>query len=146
MKRKFSSGGILLVIAVVLVVLGVVYWLRTDSYTGGTLADTAASLYNGNIRHMVTAIRPLMAASIPQATAYRYDQLQRLKQMDVHRSFNPNTNTWTTGNAIADYQTTLSYDANGNIKTLKRNGSSISGLAMDNMTYSYYAGTNVSTQ
>jgi len=51
---------------------------------------------------------------------------------------------WFTPNSNKDYEVSnLSYDANGNIKTLKRNGYTGGGTnAMDDFSYSYKAGTN----
>lgn len=42
-----------------------------------------ASLYNGNIAHMITAISDQNEALDVFASSYRYDQLQQLKEMNV---------------------------------------------------------------
>lgn len=124
------------------------------------------NLYNGNITHMVTAIRNLEENVIPiLGNIYKYDQLQRIKSMDVYSadpSADPNVvipdqpSTWNTnlfannGFLGADlyrtgaYKETYSYDKNGNIKTLTRNGygvqtagSAVANLEMDNFKYHY---------
>ncbi len=75
------------------------------------------------------------------ATGYHhYDQLNRLVKMNAFKGLNTQTNSWTPI-ALDDYQESLSYDANGNILTYKRNGSA-GKTAMDNMSYQYDAGTN----
>lgn len=74
----------------------------------------------------------------------RYDQLNRIVAMRAYQGLNQATNTWTPV-AIDDYQETISYDPNGNIKTYVRNGApSIAGkaTAMDDLFYHYNAGTN----
>ncbi|MCC6185556.1 MAG: RHS repeat-associated core domain-containing protein, partial [Chitinophagaceae bacterium] len=73
------------------------------------------------------------------------DQLNRLVQTYAYRGFNSTANTW---NIIATdhYREQINYDANGNIKTYKRNGDAgrynAAGTGMDNMTYFYKPGTN----
>ncbi|MDZ4664802.1 MAG: hypothetical protein SGJ15_08000 [Bacteroidota bacterium] len=80
----------------------------------------------------------------PQLTAYRYDQLHRLKAMKAFRSITGNSWNLVTGSNYDDsYKMNLTYDPNGNIKTLIRNGAAnsiISGsnLLMDNLSYTYF--------
>ncbi|PHR45046.1 MAG: hypothetical protein COA32_13680 [Fluviicola sp.] len=103
-------------------------------YSGHNFGNASANLYNGNIRHMVTAIEGLEI----QGYAYTYDQLQRLKKMEVYRDNNLTTNNnWSTSQATTDYLTQISYDKNGNITNLARNGYSSAQLKMDRMAYSY---------
>ncbi|WP_343788044.1 hypothetical protein, partial [Wandonia haliotis] len=52
------------------------------AYSGSAFGTGSPDLFNGNIRHMVTAIDGLDV----QGTAYRYDQLQRIKEMQVYRA------------------------------------------------------------
>ncbi|KXJ04737.1 hypothetical protein AC249_AIPGENE28645, partial [Exaiptasia diaphana] len=82
---------------------------------------------------------------------YRYDQLQRIKAMDVYEDpdvmdnnhFN-GANLFREANGQSAYRTRYSFDKNGNLKTLERNGSGKAGdgstiaLPMDQFTYSYY--------
>jgi RHS repeat-associated protein len=90
------------------------------------------SLYNGNIAAMSVNIPKV---GEPLLNSYKYDQLNRLTKMNTYKGLNPQTNNW---NAIAidDYGEEISYDANGNILTYKRNGSA-GKLDMDKMTYQY---------
>jgi YD repeat-containing protein len=114
-----------------------------------TAAD-GPSLFNGNINSMNTAfinkIQGLASAPynkpFPQQSAYRYDQLHRLTQMKTFRSYNQTSMAWNavTGNYDDAYKMNLSYDFNGNIVTLKRNGPgalTASSLNMDDLSYSY---------
>ncbi|MBK8712541.1 MAG: RHS repeat-associated core domain-containing protein [Niastella sp.] len=111
-------------------------------------ADAAAagtgfkSLFNGNIAAMSVNLPKL---GQPLLYTYRYDQLNRLTQMYTYNGLNSNTNSWNVS-ALQHYREEISYDANGNIKTYKRNGdadrSNSTNTGMDNLTYSYTAGTN----
>lgn len=89
---------------------------------------------------MVTAINDLTTPSapavVPQLTAYKYDQLNRINQMKAYRDINLTNNTW--GSTYDDsYKTQMTYDANGNILKLKRNGIASSNMDMDSLTYKY---------
>ncbi len=99
------------------------------------------NLYNGNISHMVTAVKPLMANNKPMATVYRYDQLNRITRMETYTNVNNTTNSWNSGTASADYLSTFGYDPNGNIMRLYRAGLS-TATPMDSLTYKYYPGSN----
>ncbi len=87
------------------------------------------NLYNGNISRMATAISENIENSSAlnlgtQVRDFRYDELNRLISSNK-----------VSGKGAADaYATTYSYDANGNIKNLTRNGNA---GAMDNLTYHY---------
>ncbi len=99
------------------------------------------SMYNGNIRAMVTAIRPFMQAGSPAGYKYQYDQLHRIKGMDYFIGMA--NNDWATSTTnLTDYQTRYSYDANGNIMTLDRKGAQAVNLDMDNLSYHYAEGNN----
>jgi RHS repeat-associated protein len=72
--------------------------------------------------------------------SYKYDQLNRIK---AHNAFTgASTTIYTAHTNTNEHKNTFTYDANGNILTQSRNGSSAAGLAMDNLTYNYIAGTN----
>ncbi|PCJ29896.1 MAG: hypothetical protein COA99_19035, partial [Moraxellaceae bacterium] len=94
-----------------------------------------AELYNGNIRHLVTSIYGMENETM--GTVYNYDQLQRLTEMTAF--YNSNTdNSWTGVGSTQDYFNSYSYDKNGNIKTLQRNGTiSSNTLLMDEFDYRY---------
>ncbi|MCX6232767.1 MAG: hypothetical protein NTZ33_14610 [Bacteroidetes bacterium] len=99
-----------------------------------SLIADASGLYNGNISHMVTTIKDGNANIKPQLTAYRYDQLNRIKQMRVYQSITANSWNASTSNAYAENYT---YDANGNIKTLDRYDNATSPERIDNLQYAY---------
>jgi RHS repeat-associated protein len=105
--------------------------------SGNVLSNAIRNLYNGNIAWTVTSISTFQ----PQAAVYRYDQLQRLRQMDVFRSSNNLTgNTWSgTATSTTQYQSQYTYDKNGNLATLNRYGLSV----MDAFSYNY---TTVNSQ
>lgn len=95
------------------------------------------NLYNGNIGHMVTAIKLFMQnGEAPQAFAYEYDQLNRITNANIlaNDAGVVSSNAWNTILDMASYALETTYDLNGNIKTLKRQ--SYEG-AMDNLTYKY---------
>jgi hypothetical protein len=124
------------------------YWLSyyKDDYkaigTGETKVDNAINplvsgayntapndLFNGNIRSMYTNLQPFGGMGMQ----YKYDQLNRIKNQDAY-DFATGTGIPTLNNA---YKMALTYDANGNIKTLLRNGTAAMP-AMDDLKYTYY--------
>jgi RHS repeat-associated protein len=90
------------------------------------------SLYNGNIAAMAVNIPKV---GEPLYYQYKYDALNRLVKMNTYKGLNPATNNWNVV-SIDDFKEELSYDANGNIQTYKRNGKA-DKLDMDKMTYQY---------
>jgi RHS repeat-associated protein len=108
-------------------------------------ADYSKDLYNGNISHMVTAVRQFMRTGVnaPLASAYSYDQLNRIKEAKYYNNLDQTNNVWLSNNApLSDYYNKFEYDANGNILKQKRNGSAGQGLSMDDLTYEYYSNSN----
>ena len=108
------------------------------SIASSDLNAATPSLYNGNIRHMITAIKQFMPTSTtsPQAMAYRYDQLNRIKRAKMFNNLDVSTNVWqNTSLNNTDYLEEFAYDANGNITDLDRNGVS---TTMDDFKYWYY--------
>jgi len=100
------------------------------------LQQTAGNLYNGNIRSMITGIAGLENPT--QAMTYQYDQLNRISS-SVSHGWDNQSNSFTAHNL---YNTKYTYDANGNISTLKRNApqsaTNSEPTLMDNLTYSYF--------
>lgn len=104
-------------------------------YSGTALGNYNQDLFNGNIRHVVTAINGMDI----QGYGYKYDQLQRLVEMQVFRDQDLVTNNnWNGAQATDDYKTNILYDKNGNILKIRRNGYAGAQLEMDNMNYDYY--------
>ncbi len=86
-------------------------------------------LYNGNIARMYTQLQKLGNAGFN----YRYDQLNRLISQEGWKLNNGSMEAL--GQA---YTMNLSYDPDGNILTLNRNGHA-GNLEMDELSYRYYA-------
>lgn len=97
--------------------------------TTGVFHTDPSELFNGNIRSMYTNIQPFGGLGMQ----YKYDQLNRIKKQKGY-SFNGATNTPINSDG---YAMQLTYDGNGNIQTLLRNGT-INTPGMDNLTYTYY--------
>ena len=94
-----------------------------------------AVLFNGNIRYMQTRLmNPTTLASMPMLNAYKYDQLNRLKESRSYETglssaiWNPTTY----GNS---YYNAFNYDAMGNILTQVRHKRS--GTKIEDMNYKY---------
>lgn len=113
-------------------------------FTGLDVALTAEikDLFNGNIAYQVIANQKLMEMgtgiySEPLFKRYRYDQLNRIRSMDLF--YDPNglaDNSWSAGSAVTtDYHTDYTYDRNGNILTLDRYAAN--NQRMDRLRYTY---------
>jgi len=101
------------------------------SYIGSTMKD----LYNGNIAYMTTAFTSNTAdGSGPQAMVYSYDQLNRIKGATSYTDMGPD-NVWGSTSPTGKYNTSYTYDANGNIENLNRNDDA--GDLMDEFNYIY---------
>lgn len=110
------------------------------------LSNKTVSLYNGNISQMITTVPEANAYNAnksivpkPLATAYRYDQLNRLIEVAAFDNFDINNSwktTWLTG--LNQYSESFNYDGNGNILKATRKGN-LTGvsMAMDNFEYQY---------
>lgn len=92
------------------------------------------NLYNGNVKQMTTALMNLNGDNLDsQLNHYEYDQLSRIKQMQGYALSNPST-------IIGNYNSSYSYDNNGNILSLNRETVSTtigSPQAMDVLGYTY---------
>ena len=104
-------------------------------------------LYNGNIRSMYTAISnngenmptiPSLPLQTHQ-TVYNYDVLNRIKSMNGY--YRTGTETALTP---SEYNSTYSYDANGNIVSMTNFAKADDGTKkqMDAFSYNYLANTN----
>jgi len=100
---------------------------------------TNPSLFNGNIRN---AIYNLSALKNIYGYAYKYDQLNRLKNMNTYDGLSWTSNEWQPGTTNAGiFNEAVNYDPNGNILGYARGGDNPS-LSMDDLSYNYYPGTN----
>jgi RHS repeat-associated protein len=96
-------------------------------------ATSANKLYNGNIAE--TFWSTATDGGFVRNYGYKYDQLNRLKDATYQKS-NVVTNM---------YNENLTYDKNGNIMTLKRNGDNdtqAGTIGIDNLTYAYATNSN----
>ncbi len=101
------------------------------SHLGGALSNSSEDLYNSDIRQMV--INNAAFDDEGLAMAYDYDQLGRLVKAS---SYLANANSWQADNR---FDATYSYDANGNLMDVTRQGNT---GAMDQLTYHYQNGNN----
>ncbi|MCY7409748.1 MAG: hypothetical protein LH473_05705, partial [Chitinophagales bacterium] len=105
----------------------------------GGFGGSSPSLYNGNIRRATYGLRKVTDTII--GYAYGYDQLNRLVSMNAWNNFIPASFSWTnSGSALNKWKERTSYDANGNILSYIRHGSS--PTTMDSLTYRYATGKN----
>ncbi len=99
---------------------------------------SSPALYNGNIRRATYALDKLTDKTI--GYSYTYDQLNRLVGMNAWTNFDYPNFKWPAGIASNKWEEDITYDANGNILTYIRRGSSPVG--MDSLTYNYYRNKN----
>ncbi len=97
-------------------------------------ASNANSLYNGNIS--VIQWKSKSMDTITRKYAYNYDSLSRLTSGRYSDKTSPSA-VWTTSEDFSEKD--ISYDFNGNILALKRNGRNGTAVStIDNLTYSYF--------
>jgi RHS repeat-associated protein len=104
------------------------------------------NLYNGNIGSMVTSIsNPTDKVSMPQASSYKYDQLNRIIEARSFQDLTSSANTWKKEGLIntwekSAYYNSFSYDANGNI--LGQYRTDATGNGIDSLIYNYAHDSN----
>jgi RHS repeat-associated protein len=102
---------------------------------------TGKALFNGNISHATYAMAQIENGAT-RGYSYGYDQLNRIREMMPHDISSLSGNTWSNANFVpgAQHKESYTYDPNGNIRTLLRNGSTAGGRSpvMDNLSYTYY--------
>ena len=113
---------------------------QTLSYNYGF--DNSSAQFNGNI----SGIQWLHAGDkTERAYGYSYDAANRLLTADFTQKSqweNSSGNTW--NRTLFNFSTTNSYDANGNILTMKQYGYKLGGSAViDNLAYTYMATSGV---
>ena len=120
------------------------------------LSNAIKDYYNGSISYAITALyeKPdgVNMVRVPQLMAYDYDQLYRLTEMEVFESNDViSTNNWThsawrtehsapvASKTESSYYSKYTYDSNGNLRTLLRNGQNENGsdYQMDDLFYHY---------
>lgn len=97
------------------------------------------NLYNGNIStwtaQTAAEAKAKNVGSYITGNAYKYDQLNRIKQATT-KVFNATSQTYASiNNQVNAFETNYSYDGNGNLKTLRRFKDD--GQLMDDLTYHY---------
>ena len=115
---------------------------------GNTAFDNAVSpMYNGNIAFTTTAIADVPGAVTPMAIQmglYRYDQMNRLVSARTFRASGlAASNSWSGITETQEYKSTYSYDPNGNLIHLRRNGGA-SNINMDDFIYNFEPVANTS--
>lgn len=103
---------------------------------GSTHLSPDRGLFNGHITSWASQIAPRPSGDALQyegltGSIYRYDELGQLKAGSF---YSHNAGTWS---PTEDYRTRYTYDPNGNILTLLRNGYAARHLPMDDLTYHY---------
>ncbi|MBL1231536.1 MAG: hypothetical protein COA31_002345 [Flavobacteriales bacterium] len=105
--------------------------------TGTNFNIASPSLYNGNIRHMVTNMLDTdednEGVSL-NGVAYRYDQVNRIRKSNVFTT-SLTANDFGTVSDQGHYKTEHHYDLNGNITQLNRYNNV--GVWMDSLNYQY---------
>jgi RHS repeat-associated protein len=101
------------------------------------LGVTAALQYNGNISAAKWSVNQGYGDVKQMGYHFEYDPMNRLKNA-THRQYVSN---WDAGQYD---ENNLTYDLNGNIKTLQRKGDA--GVRIDNLTYNYGSGTTLSNK
>ncbi|TNE54018.1 MAG: hypothetical protein EP338_09000 [Bacteroidetes bacterium] len=119
------------------VIEGISRVMQSDISNSDITANSSA-LFNGNIRAMQTTImNPTTREMLPMATAYKYDQLQRLREARSFVNFDQTNNKWNlTGSYDNRYFNSFAYDANGNINGQYRFNAA--GQAIDSLSYKYH--------
>jgi RHS repeat-associated protein len=111
--------------------------INNNKYQSTDLSATGAELFNGNIR-ATSYVNKVLQNGVAVGYSYRYDQLNRLMKMRRHDIANDGSD-WGNSTIVSGYREDLSYDANGNIQTLNRFGSS--GM-INEMSYVYKTTNN----
>src|SRR5690554_64166 len=108
-------------------------FLNHSKATTPSSPNLNASLYNGNIRSMFTALSDENENALAtHQTNYTYDQLNRIKSMKGYNRV--------VGQVASEsgYSSSYSFDANGNLETLKRNAwDGNASILMDDFEYHY---------
>ncbi len=119
--------------------------------TGSNFGQSTVSLYNGNIGSMVTTLpdkTQLSTNNVVQASSrgavYQYDQLNRIRESWSFTNTDVPNYQWDNnlmpGAIPQEWLTQYTYDAMGNLETLKRQGGT-GATDMDQLTYNYDYGT-----
>lgn len=113
--------------------------------TSSGLAASSSALYNGNISSMTVAISKFIErGTLPLASVYKYDQLNRLRSANYFTNIDVASNAWQSGGATPQWHNRFEYDENGNILKQVRRSSGMENqtLAMDSLGYEYYTDNN----
>ncbi len=98
-------------------------------------ATNSSELFNGNIRYMQTRLtNPTTLADMPMLNAYKYDQLNRLKESRSYET-GLSSNVWNPTTYGNSYYNAFEYDAMGNILTQVRHNRA--GTKIEDMKYKY---------
>ena len=118
-------------------------------FSKGANMESNRDLYNGNIKDMVTSLLNENQINIStQFNSYNYDQLNRIGAMTSRAIYYDDLGR--EGLQRNSYNSSYSYDRNGNLLNLVRNGlkpsnnnpAILDATEMDNFDYKYIFGTN----
>ncbi len=121
---------------------------QTDNYLPQALGgaeENRKNLFNGNISRMVYAVSlgdPMDGFS--SAALFRYDQFNRIKSSTNYSGSVETMHAYNNLSTLMNngvYSTEYSFDFNGNLESLKRNGGNVNSLAMDDFIYRYNGNT-----
>lgn len=110
-----------------------------------TVAD-GCGLFEGNLARSVLGLEGLDGFARITGFAYRYDRLYRLREASSHAGLDQVTHLWPTTASTSLWRNALTYDSNGNIRTLSRTALSAatptpSTASMDELVYRYASDT-----
>jgi RHS repeat-associated protein len=120
-------------------------YLRTGSHLQGLKNTSTSNQFNGNIGSVRWNNNTPTSSTNTDTFKYTYNKENWLTQANYGLSSVSGSTVQYTQNSDNDYQVSnITYDANGNIKTLKRNGVTDTGENndMDEFTYHYGQGEN----
>lgn len=115
-------------------------WAMKINYNESNSFNTTP-LYNGNIASTAWIAKVGDTLQLPiKSYAYQYDEANRLQQANYTERFLSGHHTYSTPHHTGNFDlNNLTYDANGNIKTLQRLSW---GIPMDQFSYNYQQNSN----
>ena len=115
-------------------------WAMKINYNESNSFNTTP-LYNGNIASTAWIAKVGDTLQLPvKSYAYQYDNANRLQQANYTERFLSGHHTYSTPHQTGNFDlNNLTYDANGNIKTLQRLSW---GIPMDQFSYNYQQNSN----
>jgi len=103
-----------------------------------------SQLYNGNIAGITwRGMHALASIGNENAYGYSYDTMNRLSYAEYRRNESSTQGSYSWGKQDYDYTVSnISYDLNGNLKSMDQRGVTTQPIDMDKLTYNYAPGSN----